>query len=559
MGGQSTHLSTATLSSQHDRGVCVVARNAWRKSDNFHSHLCDSETGKRRDIDRSLSDRLSRRIVFAVAGLLSVLLIAQPTIGANESSFKRGEAHAAGTTFTVNIKQGNANIGFTYGRTRANYQDTTGTAEAHGLDLGVFTTLFGVPQCDGSPAILNPETFPPQTRVDSAHPEATKSRRAEAYHPGEGLGPKGSLAGYQDATATTTPSAQGLTENLPIDTGIMQLVGGKSVSNAGLFGQLRTADATVTADRLVLFGGVFIFYEPRWHAAVKSGAQKEEVATFTFKSATLFGVDRSHTAIMEDLSGFKGLLQDLLGGLGVTLDLPRAIIEDEKAVITPMAFRVVDPPFGSANIAPFLGSIQEQRDRWQAQMLAEDCKNDVGLLFLDIILNILSGSGTLEFEAGGAEAWTADTDYPPPFDLTIPQPREVSAPTTTVEVDHVVESTGFGTDVLDSWTSNDMDFALDDFDMGIDDFDLGFEDTGFEDDLLTNEIDDTTPIDDTSLPKEDTATSNEVAAAPIPTKSTLENTSRTVGIVVGIIALLGAVGLSLGDRLFSNRVSRRIP
>lgn len=536
----------------------MVARNTWRKSDNFHSQRCDGGLGNRRGSDGTTSNRLSRRIVLTIAGLLSVLLIAQPSIGATESDFKRGEAHAAGTTFTVNIKQGNANIGFTYGRTRANYQDSTGTAEAHGLDLGVFTTLFGVPQCDGSPAILNPETFPPQTRVDSAHPEATKSRRAEAYHPGEGLGPKGSLAGYQDATATTTPSAQGLTENLPIDTGIMQLVGGKSVSNAGLFGQLRTADATVTADRLVLFGGAFIFYEPRWHAAVKSGAQKDEVATFTFKSATLFGMDRSHAAIMEDLSGFKGLLQDLLGGLGVTLDLPRAIIEDEKAVITPMAFRIVDPPFGSANIAPFLGSIQEQRDRWQAQMLAEDCKNDVGLLFLDIVLNILSGSGTLEFEAGGAEAWTADTDYPPPFDLTLPQPREVSAPPTTVDVGPAVESTGFETEVMDSWTSSDMDFAMDDFDMGLNDFDMGFDDSGFDDGILTSEIEDTAPVEDTSLPEDNASATNEVAAAPIPTKSTVESTSRAVGIVVGIIALLGAVGLSLGDRLFSNRGSRRI-
>ena len=56
------------------------------------------------------------------------------------------EAEAAAQTFSVNVTQGNANIGFTYGQSLANYRDTTGTADAKALDLGGLPPLCGVAQ-----------------------------------------------------------------------------------------------------------------------------------------------------------------------------------------------------------------------------------------------------------------------------------------------------------------------------------------------------------------------------------------------------------------------------
>ena len=176
---------------------------------------------------------VARAMAGMAIGVALLTSVIAGTAGAENSSdtnapgrFINGEATASADTFGVTITQGNADLGFTFGRSIASYADVTGTAEARALDLGVLPTLFGVEQCDGSAPVLNPATFPPLTRADSTDAAAAGSRLAEAFMPGTGVAPAGPSAGFQDATATPQPSSAAVTDSADADLFLVTLNGG---------------------------------------------------------------------------------------------------------------------------------------------------------------------------------------------------------------------------------------------------------------------------------------------------------------------------------------------
>lgn len=484
---------------------------------------------------RGTRDRRRGDASRAGAGILrpctAVLALLVATFGAGATSagaeeFRRGEAEASAQTFEVNVTQGNANIGFTYGSVIANYRDATGTADAKALDLGVLTTLFGVEQCDGSPAIINPATFPPQTRVDSTEAAASRSRRAAAHMPGMGTGPAGPLAGHQDATATPLPSSRAVTESEPADMYVLALEGGRTDVTTSLRDQVREARAVITADTLTVFGGLFSFTAPRWEALARSGAATTTEGSFTFESATVLGQPRTAEEAMTDLEGFRSGLEQLLAPFGVRLDLPEVQVEGDRVRVTPMAFVLEDMPWGNEVIAPFLGSLQPLREALAQQLLAEDCRNETSLLLLDVLLGILGGSGAVHITAGGVEVFTADTDFSSP---ELP-PLPIDSPAPPID-------TG-GTDVL-----------------GVDDLALG--DLGGAGELAPA----TTPTAEavgatatTEAPAED---DEELAAVTASVPGAADGATGAA-VAVGIAGLVGAVGLSLAERLRARRNSRRI-
>lgn len=362
---------------------------------------------------RTLGGRLAGRSLAAVLLLVAGTATAGP-VAAQDGGFRNGEASATADTFVVNVKQGNANIGFTYGRSIAGYRDRTGSAEARALDLGVLPTLFAVEQCDGSTPPMNPDTLPPTTRVDSTEPNAGASRRAEAFVPGYDGGPHGPSVGFQDATASPKPASRGTTESVDTDLGLLALDGGSTEVTTRLEGRVREARAVTRADELRVFGGLFTFTNPRWEAAARSGDLESNVGSFTFERATVLGVERTPQEALEDFAGFEYGLEQLLQPFGVQLDLPTVEVADGRVRVTPMAFRVVDPPFGSAVVAPFLGAIQPLREAAVNKAVAQDCRNALAITLLDVVLGVVAGSGSVEILAGGVDAFTADTDFTVP-------------------------------------------------------------------------------------------------------------------------------------------------
>ncbi len=494
-----------------------------------------------------MGERVRRARTAAIrgtAGVLaatSLLAIVGAPAGAQTEEWHNGEAQASADTFLVNIKQGNANIGVTYGRTIAGYRDITGNAEARAIDLGVLPTLFGGEQCDGSPPIMNPETFPPLTSVDSQTPNAAASRRVEAFNPGLGSNAGGASAGFQDATATKTPSSRAATESPTTDLFLIAVKNGTTESTTSLEGKVRTARAVMTADELKIFGGLFSFTKPRWEAVATSGAETTTRGNFTFERATVLGIPRNADQALNELAAFEAGLEQLLGPFGVELNLPRVEVTEGRVKVTPMEFLVKDMPWGAQVVAPFLGNIQPYKEALTKQLLAEDCKNESSLILLDVILGILAGSGSLEIMAGGVEAWTADTDFSAPPLEPLPPMTELPPDTTPPPVE-VMPETDFATDF-----SSDLgfdDFSTDDF--GSDDFsDLGTDDLSSFDSTPTT----TDTGDDTE----------EVAAVAASGSRFEDSTAGAAAVAVGILGLIGALGLSFGERIMSRRTSRRIP
>ena len=456
------------------------------------------------------------------------------------AEFLNGEAEASAETFGLNVTQGNANIGFTYGRSIANYRDTTGTADAKALDLGVLPTLFGVEQCDGSAPILNPATFPASSRVDSTDPSAATLRPLQAFQPGLGERPAGPLAGDQEATATPRPSSRAATRSQRADMYVLAVTGGSTEVTTRLENGVREARAVSTAERLTVFGGLFTFVNPRWEAVARSGAATTTGGGFTFERATVLGTPRSPQQVMADLAAFRDGLEQLLAPFGVELQLPTVEIDQGRVRVTPMRFMIKDMPWGAQVIAPFLGDIQPLKEVLTRQLLEEDCKNESSLLLLDVILGVAGGSGSVQVVAGGVEASTAATDFssPPLPELPIDVAGETSLAVAGGEL------------ALDDFALDD--FALDDF--ALDELDLGLDDLGLDSFDMPVE---TLPVEDSPTVA---PTRRKEVAAPALASSRMEGSDAgAAAATVGALALIGALGLSLGERLRARRTARRIP
>lgn len=461
-----------------------------------------------------------------------------PVAAQGSGGFRNGEAEAAASTFGVSIIQGNANIGFTYGRALANYRDVTGTADAKALDLGVLPTLFGVEQCDGSAPILNPATFPPSTRVDSTEANAATPRAAVAHLPGFGSQRSGPPAGEQEVSATRAPSASATTRSERADLLVITVEGGATEVTTRLSGGVREARAVTTAKRLRVFGELFTFVNPRWEAVARSGASTTTEGSFTFERATVLGQPRSAQQVMGDLEAFRRGLEQLLAPLGVKLTLPAVEITDGRVRVTPMTFAVRDMPWGAQVLAPFLGNIQPLREVLTRLLLEEDCRSESSLLLADTLLGILSGSGSVELTAGGVEASTADTDFSspplpePPVDRTVPPPVEVADETLTS--------------------------ALPPLDDGF--ADLGFGDTSFDvGDSFDSSVGAETTVTGAGTDDAGTEPEEELAAAALPAASLDSGESGTAAVAVGVAGLAAALALSMAERLRARRMSRRIP
>ncbi len=129
--------------------------------------------------------------------------------------------------------------------------------------------------------------------------------------------------------------------------------------------------------------------------------------------------------------------------LGVRFSLPEVVVEGARVTVTPMRFAVEDIPFGARSSHRSSADCSRSPEALTKQLLEEDCRSEASLLVLDIVLGVLSGSGSLELEAGGVEVFTAATDFSsPPLELP-PTDTAAEAP---VQVADAVLDTGLGLD-----------------------------------------------------------------------------------------------------------------
>jgi len=493
-----------------------------------------TERGLRRQGGPQQKQKRRRALRRSRWGFLAVAVVAfSASVGnAGSEGFHTGDAQASADTFSLSLKAANATIGFTYGRSLASYQDRTGTAEARALDLGALPVIFAAEQCDGTPGPLSHDTLPQLTRADSSEAGADASRRTQVFVPGLDGGPVGDPVGFQDAKATPLPSSWASTESVPADIGLIAIEGGRTEVTTRLEGQLREAHAVSSAAQVRVLGGLFSFNDVRWEATAQSGSRTTATGSFTFGSATVLGFPRSPADALADFQGFKAGLEQLLAPLGVVLELPQVEVRDDGVRVTPMGFRIVNPPFGTQLLTPFLGQIDPLVQQWRKDLLAQDCKNANLLTVVDIILGALGGSGAIEALAGGVDVSTHDVDYSIPPIPPLPEP--VAAPVETVPEVPMDDSTlGSEMSAFDSGTS--LDSSMETMDLS-------------------------TPLGTAEIAAPTPKVAGEQATLPAASLNRFEDGSAgTAGVAVGVLALLGALALSMGDRLVGRRSKRTIP
>jgi hypothetical protein len=487
--------------------------------------------------------RHARRAAAALLAALAVSSFATDHLArAENEDVVRGAANATATTISLQITAGSTGLGFTLGKSKADYRDISAGAQGLALDMGLLEPILALPQCNGEfPPLLNTETLPPKTVVDSFTDGSESSRVLEVRMPGTGKAPAGALVGTQDARADEKPWSQALTTTVATDASLVGVFGGRTESTVEFVDGTRVAHAVSTANQVRIMGGMITFFKPRWEAEAKSGNEGLSNATFTFERATVFGVPRSAAQIMADLTNFKYVIEKLLGALGVVFQIPEARPTPDGGIeITPMGFLIKDPPIGRQLIVPFLDS--DAITQIEQTQISEDCRKETDWTLIGVLKQALGGEGQIQLLVGGAMAMTDATDYAfhPMPETPTPTIEETTTTTAVPTTEPIVKETTY--------------------DPGYPGSDDSSYDSSFESDLTT----DTTPTDDLALPVEEasepvtTEEDTELDEIAAPSKKKSQPDSSAAAIAVGVVALLGAVGLSLGDRLAGRRARRRI-
>ncbi len=126
----------------------------------------------------------------------------------HQEGFINGEANGQSDGFSLTLSRGNTDIGLVFGRSLAQYRNTTGSSQASALDLGALPALFGLPQCDGAePPLLNMSTLTDPSLANSGVPGEEDSQKVQGHLPGLNQDPPGPAVGFQHATATKLPSS----------------------------------------------------------------------------------------------------------------------------------------------------------------------------------------------------------------------------------------------------------------------------------------------------------------------------------------------------------------
>ena len=455
---------------------------------------------------------------------------------ADQPAFVAGAGYASADSIGFGLVYGGSPISFTVGRSIARYRNSTGTSEARAIDLGAFPQLFGpLPTCE-KPPILPASSLPPVTAANSFDADSAQSRRTEAFFPGLGGEPSTVSAGFQDATATATPSSHAITETPMQNAGIFTLMGAHTDVTTQLVGQTRSAHAVMTADTLDVLNGLIVFVHPKWEATATSGAATNNAGAFTYDWAYVRGVIKLPAQADADLAWFSDWLAQTFYGLGVHLDTPKVIIEGNRVKVTPLALRLTDPPVGAEAIKPLLAALLPDRKGTFDQLIAQDCSNATPLQLFDVIFQVLSGAGSIIMPVGGVEASTDDTYYPPADSFAAnvlpPDPSvSVAPPVTLPPVTTTTPIRRLASPVVP--TAGDLPGVVEG----------------------TTVTAPTTVAPSAAPPKR---IDSPLPIASIPSRFTAGHRGGTAA-VLGGLALLGVVILVLADRAAIRRSARRIP
>jgi hypothetical protein len=344
--------------------------------------------------------------VSSTAVLLATLGLA-PGAESQETPFSNGTAKATAVVAQVAPGVGSLQLGITSGVAVSEIKNTVGQAQAKTLDLGLIGGTLTAESCSGGAPIVQQNQLPQPLRVDSRGGNTSASLD---YLPVAGTAFGG---GRKEVSATTDPSAKAAAKIVETLTGVLDIQGGKAEASTRVIkGEAREAKADVSIDLTI--GGFLKLSALRWSAFHRTGKDPKATADFDLGTAALLGVPIP----IDSLAQLSKTVNQVLEPSGLSITFPtveRFKTPADLIRVTPMRIVMKDSPLGAATLGPVLNLTRAQREQLFDQIAASLCQAAGGLLVGDIALDIVSGTGFLAIELGGAEATTGELVLDSPF------------------------------------------------------------------------------------------------------------------------------------------------
>ena len=362
--------------------------------------------------------RVSRYRRTVATGALSAALVALSVASAGADDavpFSNGTAKATAIVSRVAPGVGSLELGIFNGVAVSEVKNDLAQAQAQSVDLGLIGTSLTSDSCPGFPDGLDPEDIPDPSRVDNRQGDAVIDSD-EFPIAGTSLG-----GGREHAEATKQPLARAIATSAAAVFGpVVTVDGGQAEAVTEVVdGQARQATATVVAD--VDIAGIVTLRDMKWQAIHRTGADRVSDATFTVGEASAMSVPLG----TDQLDALQTQVNTALAATGIRVEFPRVEQFEEPADlvrITPMRIVLEDSPVGKAVLGPVLNLTRAQREQMFTEIAGAICDAAAALLVGDISLSVLSGTGFLAVEIGGAEATTGELVFENPFGTLGPAP-----------------------------------------------------------------------------------------------------------------------------------------
>lgn len=332
--------------------------------------------------------------IVTVALVLAVGSLARPS-EAQELGVGNGTAKATAVVGKVAPGVGALELGVTTGVAVADTTNALAQAQAQALDLGLIGTTLTSDGC--REASFGADDLPQPLRVDNRGGD-TEASRDEVPIADTVLG-----AGRLHAAATTTPSSAATASGVGFAIGpLLTFDGGRALAETEVFpGKGRQAHAAVESS--IDIAGVVRFDAMQWDALHRTGTDRVVEGSFSIGAAEIGGVPFPG----DELEPLEAAANTVLAFSGISIDFPeveRFAEPTDLVRVTPMRIVLEDSPAGGLVLGTGLNASRAQREQLFDDLTAAFCDAAGLLLVGDITVSVISGTGFLAFEIGGAEA-----------------------------------------------------------------------------------------------------------------------------------------------------------
>lgn len=330
------------------------------------------------------------------AAAMGGLLAASPSASGQESVEPgRGNAYAQGVK--VDPRSGRLSFGITYGMALAGHQNTIAIAEARSADLGTIGTTLAAQSCTGGDPTL-PKEDQPQPLEARSNEEGAGEEQVGSEH-GVERRVVASTEPYARAVATAAGGG---------DPAAFEIGGTTSVTESGIVDGKRLARARTEVQRLAFGGGQVVLKGLRWEAVYQTAPTEEASGSFTIDGLEIAGEriplpEDNPAAALEEANA-------ALEPLGFRLRIPAAKTESGIQFVDPLRISVIPSTTRETALGPVFNTVSPVRESVFDAIIEADCRSASLISVLDIVLNSITGAGSLNLEIGGVTATSDDIE-----------------------------------------------------------------------------------------------------------------------------------------------------